>query len=322
MGKGQRHSKNAGIMGSEALTYAERKALGFGTVRERLGKDSQANFYDCRLTLQPAVDPVVTPQGYVFSREAILECLLQQKKAIKRKLEAWEKSNQEFQEKAAQKQAVEEEAKLIAFDRQNHMGLSGKTARNIQKAITAEAEAVIEGTDRQTKAVVAIKEQEGRMKDMKAFWIPSQVQEVKQQQDRPDTNTYCPASGKKLKLKDLVPVKFTKVKDGNGLYMDPVTHDTLINSNKLVVLVPTGDVMLEDTYNKCVKPDGVFGNPPVQIREKGVIKLQAGGTGFAAHDGEKVQATVHHLLGPGSGKADLRGQHQGPRSMGGLQFYN
>ena len=38
MGKGQRHSKNAGVMGSEGLSYHERKALGFGTVRERLGK--------------------------------------------------------------------------------------------------------------------------------------------------------------------------------------------------------------------------------------------------------------------------------------------
>jgi hypothetical protein len=35
---GRRHSKNAGVMGSEALTYHERKALGFGTVKERLGK--------------------------------------------------------------------------------------------------------------------------------------------------------------------------------------------------------------------------------------------------------------------------------------------
>lgn len=38
MGRGQRHSKNAGIMGSEALTYHEKKALGFGTVKERVGK--------------------------------------------------------------------------------------------------------------------------------------------------------------------------------------------------------------------------------------------------------------------------------------------
>ncbi len=41
MGRGQRHSKNAGIMGSEALTYHERKALGFGTVKERVGKVGQ-----------------------------------------------------------------------------------------------------------------------------------------------------------------------------------------------------------------------------------------------------------------------------------------
>ena len=35
---GSRHSKNAGTMGCEALTYAERKGLGYGTVQERLGK--------------------------------------------------------------------------------------------------------------------------------------------------------------------------------------------------------------------------------------------------------------------------------------------
>jgi len=35
-------------------------------------------------------DPVVTPQGVLYSREAILENLLSQKKAIKKKLAAWE----------------------------------------------------------------------------------------------------------------------------------------------------------------------------------------------------------------------------------------
>jgi hypothetical protein len=33
---------------------------------------------------------VVTPDGYLYSREAILENLLQQKKGIKRKLAEWE----------------------------------------------------------------------------------------------------------------------------------------------------------------------------------------------------------------------------------------
>lgn len=38
MGRGSRHSKNAGTMGTEGLTYHERKAMGYGTLKERLGK--------------------------------------------------------------------------------------------------------------------------------------------------------------------------------------------------------------------------------------------------------------------------------------------
>jgi nitric oxide synthase-interacting protein len=52
------------------------------------------------------------------------------------------------------------------------------------------------------------------------------------------------------------------------------------------------------------------------------VKLQTGATGFAAHDGEKTQAKKHWHLGPGSGRADLRGQHQGPKSAFGLVFNN
>ena len=81
MGRGQRHSKNAGTMGVEGLTYHEKRALGFGTVKERLGKvwsscsnnptccrcsplhqavlavlqDAIGSYYDCRLTLRPVV---------------------------------------------------------------------------------------------------------------------------------------------------------------------------------------------------------------------------------------------------------------------------
>lgn len=53
-----------------------------------------------------------------------------------------------------------------------------------------------------------------------------------------------------------------------------------------------------------------------------MIYLHTGGTGFAARDGEKAEAKRHFPLGPGSGLTDLRGQNQGPRSHGGLRFWN
>jgi len=124
MGRGSRHSKNAGGMGSEGLNYHERRAMHFGTQNERLGKvrtrrhllwgigpcvrslrkmgvldvggqDSLRAFDHCGLTLSPAIDPVVTPDGIVYSKEVILENLLKQKKAIARELKAWEEQEKE-----------------------------------------------------------------------------------------------------------------------------------------------------------------------------------------------------------------------------------
>lgn len=79
-------------------------------------------------------------------------------------------------------------------------------------------------------------------------------------------------------------------------------------------------MLLYDTYTRCVKPDGHYEGK--RIKEKDVVELQRGGTGFSAHDKERTQATKYWALGPGSGLADLRGQHSGPRSVGGLVFNN
>ncbi|KAK9815795.1 hypothetical protein WJX72_009551 [[Myrmecia] bisecta] len=320
MGRGQRHSKNAGTMGVEAMTYAEKQALGYGTVRERLGKDAVGNYYDCRLTLQFATDPVCTPDGYLFNREAILENLLAQKKANKRKLAAWEAQQQEEQRKAEELQAVEAQSRLLAFDRQNHMGASASAARLIKEAIQEEAEAHL-SDKKVVNSEVTIKENVDKIKEMRAFWLPSKTPEARVLLDKPDMSTYCPASGKKLRLKDLIVVKFMRVPEGEtGMFMDPITKDTFTNASRLVVLKPTGDVMLHDTYQRCVRPDGRYDG--VRIKEADVIELQRGGTGFALHDGEKTQGQKYWQLGPGSGLADLRGQHRGPRSAGGLLFTN
>lgn len=58
------------------------------------------------------------------------------------------------------------------------------------------------------------------------------------------------------------------------------------------------------------------------LAEKDVIKLVAGGTGFAGREGQKLEAGKSYTLGPGSGRADLRGQAAGARSRFGLTFHN
>lgn len=321
MGRGQRHSKNAGVMGAESLSYAEKRALGFGTVRERLGKEAIGNWDDCCLTLQPVVDPVATPDGYLYTREAIVENLLQQKKFAKKRLAAWEAAHAREHDKATELSAVERDARLLAFDRQNHMGASARLTDSLQQDFKAEAEHLMSAKHVVSSAVTIHQNME-RQREMKAFWMPSKTPEAEASQGQaPDMHTACPASGKRLRLKDLVPVKFTCVPEGDtGRYMDPITKDTFTNKSRLVLLKPTGDVMLHETYQTCVKPEGQYNG--VRVKEKDVIELQRGGTGFAAHDGKKAQAQKHWHLGQGSGLADIRGQSATMPSKGGLAFWN
>ena len=44
------------------------------------------------------------------------------------------------------------------------------------------------------------------LQELKSFWLPSLAPESKAMVDKPDAATHCPATGKKLRLKDLTPV--------------------------------------------------------------------------------------------------------------------
>lgn len=281
-------------------------------------QDSLGNFYDCRLTLAPAVDPVACPSGFIFSRESIIENLLDQKKENKRRLAAWEAAQAGAARREAERAAVDAEAALLAFDRRNHAGASDALAARLRQAINEEAEALL-ADKRVTTGVSAIAEREARKAEVRAFWAPSQGPEAAAVVDKPDGATRCPASGNKLRLKDLTPLVFTPVPGGGaGEYMDPVTRDPLTNASRLVVLKPTGDVMLESTWRACVRGDGQWAG--AAVGDDDVLELQRGGTGFAEHDGEGVQVSRHFALGAGNGLADRRGQGAGAGSLFGLRM--
>ena len=78
----QRHSKNNNDLAF--FTYDEKRKLGYGTQKERLGRDSIKPFDACCLCLKPFINPLCCQKGHVFCKECILECLLSQKKDMQR----------------------------------------------------------------------------------------------------------------------------------------------------------------------------------------------------------------------------------------------
>lgn len=287
-------------MSETAPSYYERRAWNHGTVTERLGKDALSSFDECRLSLTKAVDPVCTRDGIIYSREAILESLLAQKKANRKKQAAYDKfvAEKALKEERGQEHDRDVEA-LTMLNRQ--MGASDAAIgrlKNVAKLEYEEAE-----TGKQLVSNVKnIKSEAAKLEGLKSFWISGRERsdgrrEAEHWIEKPDTTTRCPATNKPLKLKDLITVRFQKNKDGE--YVDPVTRKPLSNGSKLVVLKDLregANVMTRDTFKRVVEPEGEYNGERID-KDEGVIALVSGGTGFAGTNKDQLQASKHFAVG-------------------------
>nr|CAD7408957.1 unnamed protein product [Timema cristinae] len=233
-----RHARNC--TAGAVYTYHEKKkdaqASGYGTNTQRIGKDSVKDFDCCSLTLQPCRNPVITKDGYLFDKEAILEYICTKKLDYATKMKEYEKQ-------------ISKEKPSVSN--------------------------MINGGD----------------KHLPSFWIPSKTPEAKEKKlKKPDKMIYCPMSGKPLKVKDLIDVKFTLVNDPydkrsliakENRYMCPVTHDILSNAVPCAILKTSGDVVTMECVEKIIKKDWLHPLTGAKLTERDIITLQRGGTGYS-----------------------------------------
>eukprot|EP00731_Ephydatia_muelleri_P029579 Em0021g102a len=130
-----------------------------------------------------------------------------------------------------------------------------------------------------------------------SFWVPSMSTVAKPTElKKPDMRTFCPVTGKILKVKDLITVKFTPADHASSgasndiVYMCPVTHDILGNSIPCAVIKPTGDVVTMECVDKLIRKDMVYPLTGQKLKDSDIIPLARGGTGFAG-SGIELKAT-------------------------------
>ncbi|XP_013185698.1 nitric oxide synthase-interacting protein homolog [Amyelois transitella] len=273
-----RHARNC--TAGAVYTYHEKKkdaaASGYGTQSERVGKDSVKSFDCCSLTLQPCRNPVVTKEGYLFDKEAILEYVITKKTEYTRKMKQYEKQLKREESEKAELAAAEREAKLIKF-------------MNREKNITNTNNKGSESGASTSSSISNLAN--GKDKALPSFWVPSQLPDAKiSKVEKPDPTVYCPISGKPLKMKDLIEVKWTLVNDPDdkksliakeNRYMCPVTHDILNNAVPCAVIRTTGHVVTMECVEKIIKKDWLHPLTGEKLKEKDIIPLQRGGTGYA-----------------------------------------
>ncbi|KAJ6706911.1 ENOS INTERACTING PROTEIN [Salix viminalis] len=315
----QRHSKNNNDLAF--FTYDEKKKLGYGTQKERLGKDSIKPFDACCLCLKPFIDAMSCSKGHVFCKECILECLLAQKKDIQRwsvklfttgffvirqkikkilnlciydkdafmcqccdkkcvflpvrKLAAHELQKKQEKEEDEEKLNLQKARELDAFDQQNHGAVPQYSDRN-------------------------------HSQDKPGFHGANSVK-----MPLPQVLSAQKAT-KKLKLKSLFPVYFTEdtseKKSSSSLdktYICPSCKVTLTNTLSLVALSSCGHVFCKKCSDKFMAVDKVCLVCSKGCKERNLVDLGKGGTGFAGH-GDHLMATEFKHLGSGSGLGLVR----------------
>ncbi|VEL27226.1 unnamed protein product [Protopolystoma xenopodis] len=298
-----RHSKNC--TAHTVYTYHERKRdaekSGYGTTKVRLGKDSVRGFNCCCLTLQPAKDPVVTPDGYLYDRASILEYILNRKADIQRNLKNFEKQlARDAKDKEDDERLKEEEAKkFLAFNTlETHAKAAAQENENEALACSSRTAVAVEGAYKPGKAA--------------SFWHPTSSKPLKGAHKlppvKPDTVVRCPMSQKPIKYKDLIPVNFKcvveddeafnlkKIKSASASerrFCCAVSNDLLTNSSSCVVLRTSSSVVTQEVVDSILRKDmydPINGKP---LKEDDFIHLQRGSLGYAD---ERVILTAKRSL--------------------------
>ncbi|XP_064600576.1 nitric oxide synthase-interacting protein-like [Liolophura sinensis] len=286
-----RHAKNC--TAGAVYTYHEKKkdtsASGYGSKNMRVGRDSIKEFDCCCLSLQPCNNPVVTPDGYLFDKEAILEYILHQKRTIARKLKEYEKQTKKEEAELQELAKAEQESQKNNFI-QTEATLPGKYISQ-EKSATAD--------DKDDSSISNVKDD--RAKKLPSFWIPTLTpSSTPTLLKKPDEKVRCPMSGKPLRLKDLIDVEFTPIKDGDpktaliskqARFVCAVTNDVLGNSVPAAVLRPTGKVVTMECVEKIIRKDMIDPLTGKKLTEKDIVQLQKGSTGFSG-SGHELEAKI------------------------------
>lgn len=297
----QRHSKNNNDLAF--FTYDEKRKLGYGTQKERLGKDSIKPFDACSLCLKPVIDPMCCQKGHIFCKECILECLLAQKKDIQRKLAAHAVQQKQEKEEEEEKLKMQKARELDAFDQQNHGALPQYSDKNYNRDKSG-----FHGAN----SVKATLYEEEALRTMKAFWLPSATPEAPVKVEAPSTCTTCPEGQEKLKMKTLFPINFTEDSNEekqstslNRTYICPSCKVTMTNTLAIVALSSCGHIFCKKCADKFMAVDKVCLVCNKGCKERNLVCLAKGGTGFSAH-GDNLEAKDFKHLGSGSGLGLVR----------------
>ncbi|CAN6683186.1 unnamed protein product [Malus baccata var. baccata] len=221
---------------------------------------------------------------------------------LARKLAAHTAQQKQEQNEEDDRLMQQKARELEAFDQQNHGAIPQYNDRNQSQDKTD-----FHGAN----SVKVTSYEEEALRTMKAFWLPSATPAAPVKVDAPSMSTVCPEGNEKLKLKSLFSVYYTedrnekKTSSLDKTLICPSCQVTLTNTLSLVALSSCGHVFCKKCADKFMAVDKVCLVCSKGCKERNLVNLAKGGTGFAGHD-DNLEARDFKHLGSGSGLGLVR----------------
>lgn len=279
-------------------SYNERKRAGYGySNNEQISTDAFLPFGYCVLSCKVPKDPVASPQGHIFDREHVLEYILAKKSELALQANAYGSQEAMKAEKKRQEEAEEKLKELEEFNKLEHGLLSSEDRHH--KADAKEVDRLI-GTWDKSKPHMRKGELLDRGKILPelvkgSFWAASATQTAEaKDKEKPDV-VRCPITGKKLRMKDLIPLKLEILNDKahkaggeRGVFCCALSKRPIVHQ-QAVLLKPSGIVIEETMVKDCILPTMTCPITGIKLQKSDIMKLHKGDSGFSAHNETQVK---------------------------------
>ena len=301
----ERKAAASGRAASSFVGANDFREWGWGTQSRTLDSDAMKDLDACSISLQPCNDPLVTANGVLFDKGAIIEYILARKKDIERETKAWEAQQAGEGSDAAAAAAAAHESRISEFVAQQE-GLS--QADLLARSGTGKS-VVTAGTMGRTLVADT-----GVHAADTSFWVARNTPGAKERLSKPDGVVRCPVTNEPLRLKAMTPVIFTPAEEGataadlvgkaaKERYVCPLSKKALTNANPATVLRPSGMVISTKCVKDFIRKEMLdpFTDPPTKLKEKDIIAIRVEGTGFAAKTDVKALKVEKGETGGGGG---------------------
>jgi nitric oxide synthase-interacting protein len=262
---------------------------------------------------------VATPSGHIYSREAIVQYLLSKNGELKKQKAEYERRRLEVENRRVAWEEKEQKSRQDRFVRKDQGAVSTALVLRDDDAGSGDRGA----SSRPSSAAKAAKEKGGNSLKHVSYWLATSqpqhktgapatgefdyAREIEALPPVPPDHPPSPMSGDPLKLKQLIPLHL--VREGGedaknrgkgssgavtGKVLCAVSHKA-ITTQPTIAIKNTGQVMLKSVFNELAKPTMTCPVTAKKFKEKDVVELIKGKSGFAA-SGEVVAKKYNPTL--------------------------